>query len=260
MTGQSRVALFIDYENIFFGLHNQGAYADPRKIVQAAQKYGTVVHARAFADFKDPTLEKEIPNLRSATIEVQHVPNAATRGKIRSYVDFALLDDVYQSVLDRPEIDTYVLATGDGHFAGVVARLRFRLEKKVVVMGARGTISRELRQSAMAIEELDLPAPVDERDLLMFMLEGESKYSYISFGSTAKAYASHKGIPEVSVQAVLSALVTRGAVRQEVARVGEREVRVLRVPIPDQEDAVKATPGQGADSETTSQERGFPRR
>jgi len=242
MTVQSKVALFLDYENVFYGLHNQGAYADPRKIVQVAQKYGTVVHARAFADFKEPTLEKEIPNLRSASIEVQHVPNTATRGKIKSYVDFALLDDVYQAVLDRPEIDTYVLATGDGHFAGVVARLRFRLEKKVVVIGARGTISRELRQSAVAIDELDLPAPVDETDLLMFMLEGESKYSYISFGSTAKAYASHKGIPEVSVQAVLSALVARGTVRQEVARIGEREVRVLRVSAPSPENPVKAAP------------------
>jgi len=227
---QSKVAVFIDYENVFYGLHNQGAYADPRKIVQVAQRYGTVVHARAFADFKEPTLDKEIPNLRSASIEVQHVPNIAARGKLKSYVDFALLDDVYQTVLDRPEIDTYVLATGDGHFAGVVARLRFRLEKKVVVMGAKGTISRELRQSAIAVEELDLPSPVDESDLLMFMLEGENKYPYISFGSTAKAYASYKGMPEASVQATLSALVTRGIVKQEVARIGEREVRVLRVP------------------------------
>jgi len=198
-------------------------------VIQLAQKYGTVVHARAFADFEEPALEREIPNLRSASIEVQHVPNAVARGKVKSYVDFFMLDDIYQTVLDRPEIDTFVLATGDGHFAGVVARLRFRLERHVIVVGAKGTISRELRQSAETVEELDFPTPVDEGDLIEFMLEGETKYPYISFGSTAKAYASHKGIPEASVQAILSCLVTRGAVRQEVARVGEREVRVLRV-------------------------------
>ncbi len=229
MKSQNKVALFIDYENVFYGLHNQGAYADPRKIIQVAQAYGTVVHARAFADFKEPSLEREIPNLRSASIEVQHVPNVMARGKVKSYVDFSMLDDVYQTILDRPEIDTYVLATGDGHFAGVAARLRFRLERRVVVLAARGTISRELRQSAGSVEELDMPASVDEHDFIAFMREGEAKYPYISFGSTAKAYASYRSLPEASVQAVLSALVSRGVVRQEVRNLGDREVRVLKV-------------------------------
>lgn len=229
MKAQNRVSMFIDYENVFYGLHNQGGYADPRKLIQIAQKYGTVLHARAFADFKEPALEREIPNLRSASIEVQHVPNVVTRGKVKSYVDFSMLDDIYQTILDRPEINTYVLVTGDGHFAGVVARLRFRLEKNVVVLGAKGTISRELRQSAQIVEELDFPAPLEEEDLIRFMLEGEMKYPYISFGSTAKAYANYKGIPEASVQAALSAMVARGLVKQEVTKIGDREVRILKV-------------------------------
>lgn len=66
----------------------------------------------------------------------------------QSTVDLNMLMDIIETVFDRPNINTYVLMTGDRDFTRICARLKHRLNKRVIVCGVPGTVSRDLISAA----------------------------------------------------------------------------------------------------------------
>jgi uncharacterized LabA/DUF88 family protein len=62
----------------------------------------------------------------------------------QSTVDLNMLMDIIETVFDRPSINTFVLMTGDRDFTRICARLKLRLNKRVIVVGVPGTVSRDL--------------------------------------------------------------------------------------------------------------------
>lgn len=66
----------------------------------------------------------------------------------QSTVDLNMLMDIIETVFDRPNINTYVLMTGDRDFTRICARLKHRLNKRVIVCGIPGTVSRDLISAA----------------------------------------------------------------------------------------------------------------
>ncbi len=66
----------------------------------------------------------------------------------QSTVDLNMLMDIIETVFDRPNINTYVLMTGDRDFTRICARLKHRLNKRVIVVGVPGTVSRDLISAA----------------------------------------------------------------------------------------------------------------
>src|SRR2546421_9128882 len=67
---------------------------------------------------------------------------------VQSTVDLNMLMDIIETVFDRPTISTFVLMTGDKDFTRIIARLKLRLNKTVIVVGIPGTVSRDLISSA----------------------------------------------------------------------------------------------------------------
>jgi len=64
-------------------------------------------------------------------------------------------------VFDRPSITTFVLMTGDRDFTRISARLKLRLNKRVIVVGVPGTVSRDLISAAEQFIPLGFgPAPM----------------------------------------------------------------------------------------------------
>jgi hypothetical protein len=59
-----------------------------------------------------------------------------------------MLMDIIETVFDRPSINTYVLMTGDRDFTRICARLKLRLNKRVIIVGVPGTVSRDLISAA----------------------------------------------------------------------------------------------------------------
>ena len=51
----------------------------------------------------------------------------------QSTVDLNMLMDIIETVFDRPNINTFVLMTGDRDFTRISARLKLRLNKRVIV-------------------------------------------------------------------------------------------------------------------------------
>jgi uncharacterized LabA/DUF88 family protein len=75
----------------------------------------------------------------------------------QSTVDLNMLMDIIETVFDRPSINTYVLMTGDRDFTRICARLKLRLNKKVIVVGVPGTVSRDLISAAVRFIPLGGP-------------------------------------------------------------------------------------------------------
>jgi uncharacterized LabA/DUF88 family protein len=70
--------------------------------------------------------------------------NAPQYVTTQSTVDLNMLMDMIETVFDRPSINTFVLMTGDRDFTRICARLKLRLNKRVIVVGVPGTVSRDL--------------------------------------------------------------------------------------------------------------------
>ncbi len=66
----------------------------------------------------------------------------------QSTVDLNMLMDIIETVFDRPSIGTFILMSGDRDFTRISARLKLRLNKRVIVVGVPGTVSRDLISAA----------------------------------------------------------------------------------------------------------------
>jgi uncharacterized LabA/DUF88 family protein len=156
MAESGEVALFIDFENIRYGLKNTfGIEPDPQKLMEKARKYGPVALATAYSDFTEhPEFYRR--KLEVAGISPRDVPRRAPDVAHKSSSDMAMLLDIIDCLLDRPNIATLVLMTGDSDFIRAVARARYRFNKKVVISGVPGCVSNDLIASA------DLSDPIFE--------------------------------------------------------------------------------------------------
>lgn len=161
----NEVALFIDLENITTGLWNKFQQSpDIEGWVEKAKKYGAISFARAYGDFSQPHLARLESDLRAFGIERFDCPTKQRGHLTQSTVDSNVIFDLFEVGQDRPTINTFVIMAGDSDYIRVVARLRNRLGREVVIAGVPGTISRDLVRAAgnedpleaTLIEEMDI--------------------------------------------------------------------------------------------------------
>lgn len=224
MIAQGEVALFIDFENIRYSmLNNFGQEPDPHKLIAKARKYGTVPVAFAYADFsKHPDHYKR--RFEAAGISRVDVPlRVLPGGKEKSSADLIMLLDIVDTVLDRPQIATFILMTGDGDFVRISARLKNRFGKDVVISGVPGTISSDLVDSATSADPVDIEErQLGEQEARYVRLLGwiDEHWETTTFMNIAR-YISGPRHPLGQVgledaKAVLNALVRVDVLRQEM--------------------------------------------
>lgn len=158
MAETGEVALFIDFENIRYGMKNNYAREpDPQMLMAKARKYGPVSQAFAYADFTEhPDYFRR--KLEVAGITPRDTPRRSPDVAHKSSSDMAMLMDIIDCLLDRPNVNTLILMTGDSDFIRVVARARNRFNKRVIISGVPGSVSGDLIASADAAD------PVVEAD------------------------------------------------------------------------------------------------
>jgi uncharacterized LabA/DUF88 family protein len=157
MAENGEVALFIDFENVRYGLKNNYAREpDPQTLMAKARKYGPVALAVAYADFTEhPDFFRR--KLEVAGITPHDVPRRSPDVAHKSSSDMAMLMDIIDCLLDRPTVNTLILMTGDSDFIRVVARARNRFGKKVIIAGVPGSVSNDLIASADAADPIVEP-------------------------------------------------------------------------------------------------------
>jgi len=151
--GRGEVAVFVDLENIRYSTINSfGREPDPLIWRDKAMKYGLMAVARAYADFdQHPAAVRT--KLEVAGFEAQHFPAKRTtdsqgRERVVSRSDLNFAVDIINTALARPDIETFLLFTGDKDFIRLVTTLRNRLGRRVVICGIPGSISPDLVTSA----------------------------------------------------------------------------------------------------------------
>ncbi len=157
MAENGEVALFIDFENIRYGLkNNYGREPDPQMLMAKARKYGPVALASAYADFTEhPDYFRR--KLEVAGISPRDIARRSPDVAHKSSSDMAMLMDIIDCLLDHPNVNTLVLMTGDSDFIRVVARARNRFGKKVVIAGVPGSVSNDLITSADGADPIAEP-------------------------------------------------------------------------------------------------------
>jgi hypothetical protein len=130
-----------------------------------ALNYGLMAVARAYADFDQHPAAIRM-RLEVAGFEAQHFPAKRTtdsqgRERVVSRSDLNFAVDIINTALARPDIETFLLFTGDKDFIRLVTTLRNRLGRRVVICGIPGSISPDLVTSAGEEDQIILEPCID---------------------------------------------------------------------------------------------------
>ncbi|MGE5603919.1 MAG: NYN domain-containing protein [Nitrososphaerales archaeon] len=151
------VTVKLDAENHLYGLWKASGAVRARTYLAAVEKavadLGNVVSIQAAADWKvlretlgqDYQWEFERSGIR--TVYSVNIPGKNTS-------DVALAGSIYESLERDPNVDIYVLGTGDCDFTPVVEAIHAR-GKQVYVIGLRTSVGRKLREIADGVRYLD---------------------------------------------------------------------------------------------------------
>ncbi len=137
----NHVAVFVDVENIVFSLRNRfGVDANFQDIMTRCREYGRVKIARAYGQWDEKFLVREIQWLNNCGFDLMHVPtsthkaNGFTNKSKPNIVDIYMTVDAMRVLAEDESISTFVLLTGDGDFIPLVNAIK-RAGKSVIAVG-----------------------------------------------------------------------------------------------------------------------------
>jgi uncharacterized LabA/DUF88 family protein len=178
--GTGEVGLFIDLENIRYSFLNvYQIEPNVTGFIEKARKHGRVSVAMAYADFNEhPQWVRRGLDVAGITARDVPVRRFVRDGqeRLKSSADLHMLMDIMETALDRPQVSTYVLMTGDSDYIRVITWIKNRFDKRVIISGVPGTISADLVAAAGESDHLEagqgvttdaLMAPVEAITLML---------------------------------------------------------------------------------------------
>ena len=147
------LAIFIDWENIYISTVTEyGAKPNVSAILEKSREYGRIITANAYGDWTDGDFRDAPPTLYSNGISPRYIsaryfPGGRSQKRRTNSIDVMLAVECADFLHYHPQVDTYVLVTGDGDFIPLVSLLRSR-GKNVVVIGVSEATSYHLIESA----------------------------------------------------------------------------------------------------------------
>ena len=147
------LAIFIDWENIYISTVSEyNSKPNVSAILEKAREYGRIVAATAYADWTEGDFRNAPPTLYSNGISPRYIsaryfPGGRAQKRRTNSIDVMLAVECSDFLHNHPQVDTYVLVTGDGDFIPLVSLLRSQ-GKNVVVIGVSEATSYHLIESA----------------------------------------------------------------------------------------------------------------
>ena len=216
-----RTTVFVDYEAWFYGCKNQfQTEPDVMDWFNHVKDKGQVDEVHFFADFSHDIIKDHIVKLRNIS---NNIIDCSKGEKAKDYTDFIMLDHIYQKLLKQPEIQHFILFTGDSHFQSIVAFLRNFNDKKVGIYSVEGALSPLLAEAANWFVKLVPDSSRTEavkRSIIKNLLWVKDNKSDVvpTFSKTVTVVArNHPEFSEHEVSGVLSNMISNGIIRQEEA-------------------------------------------
>ena len=211
--------VFIDYESIFVSFSKHYSVAPPLgSLFDEIKSSGKIARIRAFGDFSKPDMSQERNRIRTITSDIIDCGHESAYNK-KDYTDFIMLDHIYQEAIQNPQIEQYIIFTGDGHFASAATFLRTHMDKLVGIYGVDGTLSNQLRECASWVKSI---RAIDDditvyRDRLLKNLERTIEGGKIpSFMKTVEHAARTYGGDYYLYERALAQLIEEGYISREV--------------------------------------------
>lgn len=152
------IALFIDFENVYYGLVNQYNFKPQvghlvKLILEEVEKDGRTLIKKAYADWDRPEFHGSQAALKKAGIEPAFALSKKTVKQTVSVwkdtADAALMLDAQQTLYERADIMQFVLVTGDRAFLDLVHRLATQ-GKQIKICALESAIAQELTDAVGA--------------------------------------------------------------------------------------------------------------
>lgn len=231
-----KAVAFVDYEHWYYSLGNLHSQTpNVREWRDSLLEQFDVDEIYFFADFAGTALQGEVSKIREVT---NFIIETGTQTKTKDFTDFIMLDHIYQTAMTRDDIDTYVIFSGDGHFASVVRFLTSKKKTNVAIYGVRNAVSQQLKSSATTVTEL----PARNEGLLGYYypilsslssLEEKrralGKRSYATAKATSEAVSGRYGLPCSEVSSAISQMITDGYIEQHDENVRGHRLKVIVV-------------------------------
>lgn len=257
MPEDGEVALFVDFENIRYGMkNNHRQEPDPKQLIEKALKYGRVRVAQAYADFREHPEEVrnrlDVAGIQARDIPLRRFVNQGVE-RVKSTADLHMVMDVIETALDSPQVETFVLMTGDRDFIRLVTWLRNRFGKRVIVAGVPGTMSDDLMDAADEVDVIEVEEVSPEvvaslkTELIRLVDRMRPPQGFLTYTLIRRwALDRRSGLDatEKEISLALAELIAEGCLLQELRDIEGREVRVSYL---DREHrlVVQALSGQG---------------
>jgi uncharacterized protein (TIGR00288 family) len=137
MAEESKLALFIDLENVALGAAEAKLEDfDIHRVLERLVEKGKIVVKKAYADWS--AYKKYKQPLHEAGIELIDIPQRRYSGK--NSADIKVVVDAMDLCYSKEHINFFVLASGDSDFAPLVAKLKEN-NKTVIGVGLRQSTS-----------------------------------------------------------------------------------------------------------------------
>jgi len=135
-----QVAVFIDFENIALSAEQVYGKCELGIIMEAAEQWGRAIIRKAYCDWTGFSQYQQ--DLIEHSVELTQLFRYSSRHR-KNAADIQMVVDALESAFMHPEIQTFVLVTGDSDFSAVARKLR-AYGKQVVGIGLRQSTSEVL--------------------------------------------------------------------------------------------------------------------
>ncbi|MCL2415204.1 MAG: NYN domain-containing protein [Defluviitaleaceae bacterium] len=158
----AKTMVFIDYEYWFLGMKKQhNSVPDIRSWFTDVKVKGQIVETLFFGDFTQSELKGEVERIRASLSS--NIVDGRKSNNQKDHSDFIMLNNIYQKLIKLPDIEQFILFTGDGHFQSSVTFLRNFMDKIVGIYATEGSLNSQLAEAAnwyveMVPEEADMVA------------------------------------------------------------------------------------------------------
>lgn len=229
------VGLFVDFENIRYSVLNTfRREVSGAMLMEIGRKLGPVAVARAFADFASHPV-RVLRDLQISGIQPVDTAPQAGSDRNRGAGDLEMVTDLFETLLDRPHLDTYVLMTGDRRFLRIVTMITNRFGKQVVISGVRGSVSNDLIEAAGGnfepLEFLPVADLIRLDTFIRFIDRLERSKPFITFKYVAAAMSTSRefpGLVEAEAREAVSRALEEGVLIKTQRDDGYRVIHLNR--------------------------------